>query len=341
MEFKEHIRTPIGLIFQLALIFISISFFSALIFWRSSSFIAHESPPRIQNITPEQYQKFGGFSHTVTVGLLIDQFINFNMVTNDFTFDGIIWFKFDPGAISLDSLSKFSFIKGTIIQKSEPDIQLINDKMLVKYIIRVEFKSSLNYQDFPLDSHHIYIALINKFVSPSEVIFESSRREFTIKANVSSSGWDLVDESVKNGFIESALDPYDKRQDVVYPATLFTLDYTRNSIRYTLSIILPLALIFYLMLFSISLRLLSAIAITAAGITAILAYRFVIENLSPKTGLFMISDWLFFLFLAATIGIFIINVAEARAPLNPKVKKVWVTLLHVLILAAALYIILW
>ncbi len=341
MEFKEHIRTPVGLVFQFALILISITILGALIFWRSSFFVSYEEHPSIQPITPEQYQKFGGFSHTVTVGLLIDQFINFNMVTNDFIFDGVVWFKFDPGAISLDLLSKFSFIQGTILEKSEPDIRLIDDKMLVKYVVRVEFKSDLNYQDFPLDSHSIYIALINKFVSPSEVIFESSRREFTTNANVASSGWDLVDESVKNGFIKSALDPYDKRQDVTYPATLFTLDYSRNSIRYSLSIILPLALIFYLMVFSISLRLISAIAITAAGITAILAYRFVIENLSPRTGFFMISDLLFFLFLAATIGIFIINVADSGAPLNSKVKKICVVLLHALIIAAAIYIIVW
>jgi hypothetical protein len=341
VEFKEHIRTSIGIAFQFSLIALSISIMIGLIVWRSSSFISHEQSPKINPITPEKYQEFGGFSHTVTTGILIDQFIDFDMVTNNFKFDGTIWFKFDPGAISLDSLSKFSFIKGTIVKKSDPDIRLIDDKMLVKYVIRVDFKSDLNYQDFPLDSHSIYLALINKFISPSEVLFESSRREFTVNANVSSSGWDLVDTSVTNGYIESALDPYDTRQNVQYPATLFTLDYSRNSIRYTLSIILPLALIFYLLLFSISLRLISAIAITAAGVTATLAYRFVIENLSPKTGFFMISDFLFFLFLAATIGIFIINVAEAAKPLSSTAKKICIILLHALIIAAAIYVIVW
>ncbi len=339
MEFKEHVRTAIGLGFQFTLVFISMTILTLLIFWRSSSFISREKQPNIQPITPEKFQEFGGFSHTVITGLLIDQFIDFNMVTNDFTFDGTLWFKFDPGAISLDSLSKFSFIKGTLLEKSEPYLRLIDDKMLAEYTIRVKFRSELNYSDFPLDSHRIYLVLINKFVSPTEILFESSRQAFTTKADVSSTGWDFMDKSVKNGYIETALDPYDVRHILRYPAILFTLDYSRNSVRYTLSILLPLALIFFLMLFSLSLRLLSAIAITAAGVTAILTYRFVIENLSPKTGLFMISDLLFFLFLAATIGIFIINVTEAKIQLSPRMKKLCIVLLHILIIAAAIYII--
>ena len=98
---------------------------------------------------------------------------------------------------------------------------------------------------------------------------------------------------------------------------------------------------FYLLLFSISLRLISAIAITAAGVTATLAYRFVIENLSPKTGFFRIFVFLFFLFLAATIGIFIINVAEAAKPLSSTTKKICIIVLHALIIAAAIYVIVW
>ena len=334
-------RSSIGILFQFILIAISSLILIGLITWQSSSLISHEQHPKIEQITPEKYKEFGGFSHAVTVGLLIDQFINFNMVTNDFTFDGTIWFKFDPGAISIDTLSKFSFLKGTIEQKSDPDIRLIDDKLLVKYIIRVVFKSDLNYQDFPLDSHSIYLMLVNKFVSPSEILFESSRREFTINADVSSAGWDLFDTAVRNGYISSSLDPYDTRQDVQHPATLFALDYSRNSVRYALSIILPLALIFYLLVFSVSLNIISGLGIASGGVTAILAYRFVIETLSPQTGFFMISDFLFFLFLAATIVIFIINAFESVAPLSARWKKISIILLHAIIIVAAIYIIVW
>lgn len=342
MEKKEATnKASIGLLFQLFLIFVNITILIGLIIWGSRAFSSHEIPPKLERITPQKYQKLGGFSHTATVGLLVDQFTDFNMINNTFTFDGTLWFKFDPGAISLDSLSKFSFIKGTIDSRSEPDIQIVDDKMLVKYVVRVTFESDLNYKDFPLDSHSIYLGLINKFITPSEILFKSSRKKFTVNANVSGSGWDLVDTSVINGFIKSSLDAYDAREDLGYPATIFIFEYARNSIRYALSIILPLTLIFYILLFSLSLGLTNAIEITSAGITAILAYRFVIESLSPKTGLFIVSDYLFFIFLAACIVLFLLNIVEIKKTLSPLSKKIYIIILHCAVILAVTYVIVW
>ncbi len=342
MDSKEQSRTRISLPFQFILILISISILSGLIFWRSNSLISWEVKPTIHPITPKKVQELGGLSQAITVGFTIEEFIDFDMVTNSFILDGIIWFKFDPGAISLDSLSNFSFVKGTFIQKSTPDLRIIDDKILAQYTVRIKFKSDLNYNDFPLDSHRIFAVLINKSVSPSEIIFESSKRELNVQAKVESSGWKLYDTIAQTGYIEYALDPYDKRQDNSYPAVMFEFYYTRNSIRYALSIILPLALIFYLLLFSVSLKLISAVGISAASVTTVLAYRFVIENLSPKTGSFMISDYIFFLFLAATIGTFLINVIEMTGYyFLPKTKMILIGILHVLILISIIYVIVW
>lgn len=332
---KQKAKSRVSINFQLILIIISSSILLSLITWRSITFTTHEQQPNIKHITPTLYQTLGGSSHTVIVGLYIDQFIDFNMVTNEFTIDCTLWFKFDPGVISLDSLSKFSFMKGTILQKSEPDIQLIENKMLVKYVVRVAFESNLNYKNFPLDSHRIFLLLTNKFVSPSEVIFESSRREFNIDAHVTSEGWTLTDRSVINGYIESSLDPYDPRQDVRYPATLFIFDYTRNSVRYALSIILPLALIFYVLLLANSIR------VSVGGITAILAYRFVIENLSPKTGLFMISDYLFFVFLAVCLLMFLLSIVEKKYKVSRKFKMIYISLLHLILIILVTFVVLW
>ncbi len=339
--FKEKVRTTVGMGFQFIFILLNLLLLLVLVFWKSTTFISYEEQPKLHSITPEVFKSLGGFSHTVTVGLIIDDFFDFNMVSNTFSLEGTVWFKYKPGAISVESLSQFSFAQATIDKKGNPDIRLVEDQMLVQFPIRITFKSDLNYQDFPLESHSIYIVLQNRAIEANEVIFTSSRREFSVLANERSTGWELVDTSVETGYIDAQLDPYDTSQDTKHPAAVFALDYTRNSVRYALSIILPLALIFYLMLLSISLRLLTAIAITAAGITAILAYRFVIENLSPKTGFFMISDYLFFLFLAGTIGIFLINVAEEMQSFSPRIKKIFVTFLQILTALGTIYIIVW
>lgn len=341
MQFKERVRTNVSIKFQTFFIIVGLGIFISLLLWRSSQFISHEKTPEILPITPATYKKLGGFARTIQTGLSINQFVNFDMVSNTFVFDGIIWFIFDPGAIAIDTLEKFSFLKGEILYKSPPNIKVVDEKLNVNYQIRVKFSTPLDYTDFPLDNHQIYIMLVNQFISPEEINFESFNRQFIITADVATTGWKLIDHSVQVGYFQSNLDPDDPRQSIASPGIIFILDYSRNSIRYALSILLPLALIAYLTFFSISLRLLSAISITAAGVTAILAYRFVIENLSPKTGFFMLSDYLFFLFLAVTVTTFIIHIAEeTRFELSPFYKKIYLFIINFIIISFVLYLLL-
>lgn len=334
----EKIRTTVSPIFQIVLIVISLSITLGLLYQKSTTFDSREKLPPISAVTPAIIKEFGGFIQLVSVGLLITRFDNFNMTTKDFTFDGILWFQFDPGTISVETIDKFSFDNGTIIQKSPPNLQLADGKLTVQYNIRVRFTSELDYSTFPLDTHRISLMLANRSISPREVNFQVQEQNFNITTDVSTTGWDEYDRIVRDGFIEIDLNTENATQKIEYPAVLFEVDYVRNSIRYALSILLPLALIFYVMLFSISLPITTAISITAAGITAILAYRFVIENLSPRTGFFMLSDYLFFLFLGTTICVFILNVAETTITIPSRVKQLFILLLHTAILIATLYL---
>ncbi len=338
--YSEEISKKISPNFILACVTFGMLSFIGLLTYESSVVIPHEVRPQINPITPAKFKELGGFSHPVTVGLYINQFMDFSMVTNTFIFDGTLWFRFDPGAISLDTLEKFSFVKGTVSKKSEPHMKIIDKKLMVQYNIRLEFSSELNYQDFPLDSHRLYLVLTNKFMAPSEIMFESTNREFVVAADVKTSGWDLTDKEVESGYITSELDPYDERQTNSYPALLFELDYERNSIRYTLSILLPLALICYLTFFGLCLPLMLSSAITTAGVTATIAYRFVIENLSPKTGYFMLSDHLFFVFLTANMAIFFLSLVEGYLDISSRLLKALVVLLNVMIVAVSFYLIL-
>ena len=337
MDFKEITRTKVSFAYQLLFIALDMCCFMLLLIWRSSFFKTREQAPKLHPITPKSFKEFGGFSHIIRTGLFIDAFIDFNMITNEFVFEGSVWFSFAPGVISIDSLEKFSFERGEILQKSEPNMKMIKGELHVQYNIRVKFKSPLNYKDFPLDDHKIFIVLRNQTVSPGEVIYESSRQTFAIKADVSNTGWKLMDRTVQFGYVESKLDP-DQKEQLTYPTIIFELGYARNSIRYALSIILPLALIFYIVLFSISFRLISALAITSAGVTAILAYRFVIENLSPKTGYFMLSDYLFFLLLSATVSVFVINAIEVHIQAAGWLKELIIIGMHISILASTAYL---
>ncbi len=334
-------RTKVKTTYQAILVLFNMIILMGTLLWSVSFFRAHEKGREIKPITPDKIREFGAFAGVVQVGLLIEEFQQFSIVNNQFVFDGILWFKFNPDAISIDTLQKFSFEYGTLVYRSPPDVKLVDEQLLVRYNIRLRYHSELDYRDFPLDDHVIYIIFTNRFIQPSEVIFKSSQREFRVDADMEYRGWKLADKDVESGYLESKLDPHDPSKTVLFPAIIFSLDYSRTSIRYTLSIILPLAIMFFLVLFSLSLHLRAAIPTAAGGITAILAYRFVIENLSPRVGFFMMSDFIFFLFLGLALIVFMINVAEAYSKwqFSSRLKLIILILFHIIVLGAILFLV--
>ncbi len=297
-----------------------------------------ETMPIIEQINPETLNEFGGFPDEVTVGLFIEQFQTFDILHNEFMFNGIIWFLLNPGVISLDSLQKFAFERGEIVYISKPNIELHNKKLLVQYHIRVKFTSALNYEAFPLDSHKINLIFTHPFVTLSEALFESSTNNFIIKAQTQATGWKLVDQQVRYGYLTAQLNEDNPDQNKYIPQVIFSMDFIRTGARAVVSILLPLLLIFYLTLFTFSLDTRQSITIATGSVTGILAYRFVIENLSPATGYFMLADYFFFLFLTASCFVFCLNVVNAFAThLKAAGKKCIIVAIHAIVLIAIAY----
>jgi hypothetical protein len=326
-------------IMQVLFIVVSATIIWSLLSTRLNRYSIEDPEPPIFNVTPEIYKSFGGFPDTIQIGLYITQFRTFNIITGEFDFEGIIWFEFNPDILSLQTLEKFIFKNGDIVSKSSPDTQIVNDKLLVRYTIRVKCTSPLNYASFPIDNHTLQLVVANHFISPSTALFSSSAREFIIKAQTRSFGWERINRSVTTGIEKTEIDLYNEHKTSYFPIAIFAIDYARYGIRYTLSIMLPLLLIFYLTLFSLSWGKGGGLNMAIGGITATLGYRFVIENLSPKVGYFMLSDYIFFLFLTCNALTFLINIIDAYArPFNLKEKFASLIALHAVVIVACVYL---
>ena len=328
--------------FQLVPLFLSISTIVAALYWRLNNYKSLDAKPIITPITPSSSKKFGGSPSVIKVGLYITQFQKFDIVANDFSFNGVIWFEFHQGAISLDTLKKFTIEKGTILKRSEADTQILDDKLLVKYNVTVKFTSTLNYQDFPFDSHELFIYLSQPTITPSEVTFESSLKDLQVTPEASTHGWQLIDKNVIAGYRTAELDRYHEERTINYPGVVFALKYRRYGIRFVILITLPIMFMFYVAMFSFSIASESpSISIAVGSITAILAYRFVIEQLSPETGYFLVSDYLFFMFLFGVLIVFIFNILEnfIVVGFSLTVKKITLLSLYAIITLTTLYIV--
>lgn len=261
-------------------------------------------------------------SKVIDAGLSIKNFLNFDILKNDFTIDGILWFAFNPAKISLDEIKKFSFGKAEIlnedIESFGPQIKKINDsKSIAQFDVQVKFSSNLNYKMFPLDNHRLYLTLNNKFLNPEEVLLESSDQKFNVSDNIYTFGWKKNGQYVDSGYTSTVLESGTDKKELKYPRVVFAIDFIGTSIRDILLILLPLFIVFFLGLFAFSFDLKESsstiMTIAAAVVPALLGYRFVIESMSPKVSYFMFSDYVFTILLILSFILFFLNTFYLKA----------------------------
>lgn len=263
----------------------------------------------------------------IKTGFYVRNFLEFDILKNEFIVEGVLWFIHDTTKISQKLIDNFSFtkgelLKGEIIGKQAPEIiKLSLNNQLVKYNIRVKFSSNINYKLFPLDSHKLYIVLNNKYISADKAYFDTDSSRFVSADTLYAFGWNRIGQDVQTGFSLVNLDKNDNQMQFKYPRAIFSFDFIISNFKNMSLVFLPLFVVFFLsmLLFSLDPKKYreSIITISAATMPAIIAYRFVIETISPKASYFMLSDHIFTLFLILSFLIFIATVYFEEFIISP------------------------
>lgn len=294
----------------------------------------------IQNlkpITPTKITDYEGFPDTIEVGLHINSFSEFDVINNTFKFTGILWFKLYPQTASLDELRNFTIEGGRFTYISDPSIEVRNKRMIAYYDVEGKTTSSLDYSHFPMDTHRLHFTILHRGIRPQEAIFQTSRRNCIFKPDLVSFGWRGFNIDAHSGIREAQLDQYDESKLREYPAALFSIDIGRSSTRYMSSILMPLLFLVYLTTFTLAVSFNGAMRMSVGAITAILAYRFVIENMSPSPGYFMLSDYFFLAALLTTFLIFFANIIDQHvARLSIASKHIALLCIHSIIIGMAI-----
>ncbi len=334
-------RTKVSPLFQAAMIFISASIIAIGFSLRTAYFRSLDEPMTFKTISPQKLREFGGFPESINVGLQIDHFHEFDVIKNQFVFSGNVWFEFEGDTVAIEPLSNFEFDRATILYRSLPDTKIIGSKLVVRYVIKVAFNTGLQYADFPVDSHRINLVLTHPFISPEEFIFENKADDFIFEDELWQFGWRKSNLFVKQGYAESKLSEQNVEKTVLQPLVGFSIDIQRYGGRSLLAILLPIWLIYYLMFFALSVDAGPSITVALGGITGILAYRYVIEQLSPRTGDLMISDYIFFLILASAMLIFLFTQFDLYVmKLGLGAKKIGIASIHLFTVAVTIYFLL-
>jgi len=284
-------------------IFMIIGFFSVPI----SRFNSTDPTPNLRPIFHKEEKKFGVFKTIIITGLFIKNFPKFDMLKNHFVVDLVVWFEFNTDEVMLDIIDKFSFENGRIISKSTPDIKLKDNRTFAKYTVRVELNSTLNYYHFPLEDHHFSIVLTNHYFTPYEAIFDVSNTAFVVDPSVFVPNWS-IDRLITNyGYYENYLDQVDKTKKTITPIAVFMIDFVKRGIRKAFVVFVPIFIALFLSLISFMLVLSNIVGrttLSVSAITALLGYRFVIENMMPKVDYFTTTDHIYVILLTFAFIIF-------------------------------------
>ncbi len=277
----------------------------------------------------------------IKTGLSIYNYRIFDMLNATYEFEGTIWFEFDPSTISIDTVSEFEFEKGDIIHKSSPRSRLNKNRLLVFYDILVRFKTELNYKLFPVDDHIIKLILVNKKVTPQELMYEIHNQSFIVRPKTESFGWIEKLKEVLTGYVEEVIDTRNESYNIYHPAVQFSILYRRSGLKYALILLMPMVVFIIVMLTSFSYdpyKYFSSIMVAnGASLSGLIAFRFVIENMSPEVGYFMISDYFFLIFLVLAALLFLIGIFSMNVSM--KAKKTLILLVHGLLISSFIIIV--
>jgi len=272
----------------------------------SREFMSTDPELTINYILPSQ-QKSVNFA-LVTTGFIVTDMSKMNARKNEFELAAIIWFVFDPSKISLDTIGKFSFENGSIINKADPVTELRGNNTLAKYSVVVKFSTPLNYKLHPIDDHRISLVLINRSVSPDEMIYQANESDFVFAPHILPPGWRYWGKKVEYGYSKVSLND---SQQIAYPIVIFSFDFKKISFGSILTVVVPMLIIFFIALICFSLARPASgntgITLSISNLAALIGYRFVLQGLLPRVGYLTLTDYIFgYVFIVGFIA-FIIN----------------------------------
>lgn len=278
-----------------------------VVLYYMSGLAYNEQPIALHHVTSQQLQEVKGNPARVDVGLYIDSFDTFDMISDKFIFNGILTFVFDARQVTLKELEKITIAHGKFLYRSDPIVFSEHDRTTAHYHIRAQCAGNLNYAWYPLEDHRLSIVFVDANVTVHDLVFTINKTDF-IAPEMDTQGWHKFATIADAGYLETLV----KQHAIQSPAVVFAIEYGQYSnLRNMMTILLPMLLLFVVALFSIIIDpadgFTFALTIPVQVIAGFIAFRFVVESMSPKVGYFMYSDYFFLFFLFLTFIILIFN----------------------------------
>ncbi len=289
---------------------ISASILIALIFifaWSRSKI--SDSVVQLTDFTPEQLDA----KPHVEVSLYINSFSKFEVVENDFIVNITLWFLFEKDAVKESLIEKFSFENFTIVEKSPAIIETTKDgKTLMSYDVRLAGKGNFDYRYYPFDFHRLNLILVYKDYIAEQPIYTTQLKNLHINQGVYTKDWVGTKADARYGTAIQKIDYEGDVKNISYEKMVFSVNLERKSLKPLLVTFLPLFLIFFIGLLSLTFDVLTQftviLSLSLGSTTALIFYLDSLQKVSPVTDTFTFVDIIYIFLLFIIISTFIFQV---------------------------------
>lgn len=285
-------------------------YIAGLMYWQAEDKTITDPIFTVKTLDPSLQRN----SSLVKIGLHISSFPQFSFNKNIFTFDGILWFKFQAGTESLATIEQFDVQNAVMLQsgkmvfKSDPIIKLIGSEVMISYHIQATIKTALDYKNFPLAPHRLNIIINNKSVTPRELYFVSDNANISIGADSLVYSWVAYGYKATSGYVSAEVIGNDTKNTIEYPITVFAIDFDNIGVRDLISLYFPMFVLFLIALFCLLMEIADTarLGYVAAAVPILVLFRMVIDAVSPDVGNLTHLDFMYnlFVFLALVILFF-------------------------------------
>lgn len=249
----------------------------------------------------------------VQTGILVKDIPKVDINNNFIIINALIWFKFNHSIVHLETLENFSFLNCINLEKKLVHLSVTNEETYVEYDIRISFSSIFDHLYFPINDHQISIVLTHEKLSTDEIIYDVSGTAIQFDKNVKAEDMNVIRGNAAAGYLEKINVAENNEKSITYPAILYSILLKKNGLKNIRLIIIPLVLIFGI---STIVCLLAALQpgqnFIPTGITTltlIMAYRYVIMQISPKVSYNTLTENVYNLSLLFTFINFILLIS--------------------------------
>lgn len=212
--------------------------------------------------------------------------------------------------------------KGKIIDKKKLYESTQDKKYEYAWNLTVKQNQRFDFHLFPLDDHTIDIT----FEIPKKLFNNTPfKTDFSFHHPLEFNGWDCV-------LAQSGIQENDRYQTFCY---IYALGLNKTGHRIAFAVLLPLFILFFISLFTLSLEPSDGLKTIISLILALNAFRVVLENISPKTSYPLFSDFIYLLFLGISFLILLIHLLELE--MNEKGVFVFVVTVHCFVISIFIY----